>query len=286
MNLERQTYIDVDYPLADVPTGFAPDFFQPKYDGIWAHVSWDGVADEATITSRTGKLKGTILVPNSVKRLGRFDIVAEYLVSQQRAVNSPDYGKLRCFDLVRLGDNMIEQVSEFNLASSSYKNRYATLKNLLETDVKVHDKWLLTPCYHMQHLPAVWQKHVESKALEGVVYRRWDQTYNQPLHRSKLEVMVDMIIVGMVEGQGKYAGSLGALQLRYYDDDDLVVEASGMDDLTRHRMWAYRDSYLHKVAELSCKGVFDSGSLRHPQFVRLRDDKLPSECTKPKTSKS
>ena len=57
-----------------------------------------------------------------------------------------------------------------------------------------------------------------------------------------------------------------------------VGECSGFDDELREELSHY--SYIGKVIEVKCNEVFkDTGKLRHPRFLRFRDDKDPLECT-------
>ncbi len=57
-----------------------------------------------------------------------------------------------------------------------------------------------------------------------------------------------------------------------------VGECSGFDDELRAELSHY--DYTGKVIEVKCNEIFkDTGKLRHPRFLRFRDDKDPDECT-------
>ena len=57
-----------------------------------------------------------------------------------------------------------------------------------------------------------------------------------------------------------------------------------MSDAIRLDVSEDRGAYLGKVIEVRYQYIGDKGRLRHPNFVRWRDDKPPDECTLSKDS--
>lgn len=59
-----------------------------------------------------------------------------------------------------------------------------------------------------------------------------------------------------------------------------VGECSGFDEETREMFSDDPKSWVGKVIEIKANEIFkDTGKLRHPRYLRLRDDKSPLECT-------
>lgn len=94
----------------------------------------------------------------------------------------------------------------------------------------------------------------------------------------KAEETVDCVVTGLVPGKGKYEGMCGSLKVSVYRGSEMVVVAnvSGMDDADRAAI-THRD--IGRVVEVAYQYVGAKGKLRHPRFVRWRDDKPAKECT-------
>lgn len=80
-----------------------------------------------------------------------------------------------------------------------------------------------------------------------------------------------------------YYGWKNGLRLSAFNKDGECINvgrvASGLSDANRKEMTLNPEKYLGKVVEVSCMSVNKKDkTLRHPVFIRVRDDKNPSEC--------
>lgn len=87
----------------------------------------------------------------------------------------------------------------------------------------------------------------------------------------------DLVVIGFKEGKGKYLGTLGALELGLSDGSH-VCNCSGMDDETRDLISENEEDWLGAVVEVAYQRRDSGGGLRHPRFIRRREDKGASEC--------
>lgn len=113
-------------------------------------------------------------------------------------------------------------------------------------------------------------KGLEGYVLKSMNYLGWCKV--------KAEETVDCVCTGVEPGKGKYEGLVGSLEGSVYNGDELVVVAnvSGMTDDERKAM---SQSDAGRVFEVAYQYVGAKGKLRHPRFVRWRDDKPAKECT-------
>jgi DNA ligase-1 len=97
-------------------------------------------------------------------------------------------------------------------------------------------------------------------------------------------INVDLTLVGVYEGTGKYVGTTGGLYLEGYDENKNFIKTacgSGLDDKTRKMIWKNKDSLLGKTVMLETQELTKAQnfeetqtySLRFPVFIKFRDDK-------------
>ena len=59
----------------------------------------------------------------------------------------------------------------------------------------------------------------------------------------------------------------------------VVGECSGMNEETREYMTEHQEELIHTVIEVGANEILKTGKLRHPRFIRFRNDKEASRCT-------
>jgi ATP-dependent DNA ligase len=117
---------------------------------------------------------------------------------------------------------------------------------------------------------------------EGVMLKNPDSYYHldsrptQTWYKVKKFTTTDAVVVSYDEGEGKYAGQIGAIVFML--EDGRVGRCSGMDDATRRDISDNRRDFLGAWMEIRYFGGVgrDKEGLRHPQFVRFRSDKETS----------
>ena len=114
---------------------------------------------------------------------------------------------------------------------------------------------------------------------EGLILKAYDSPYkantrNYELMKIKCELTLDLLVVGIVAGMGKYANTLGALEVK--DKDGNLHKVSGMSDNQRDIWWANPSQIIGQVVEV--KAMKKEGAyIREPRFKAVRHDKLPTQ---------
>lgn len=150
-------------------------------------------------------------------------------------------------------------------------------------------------------------RQIEALGLEGVMAKRADSPYVGGRSAAWLKIRVehtaDLVVVGYTLPEGTRP-HLGALQLAAMGTDGLVYVGrvgSGFTDEMLRELRGRLDRLGPRatapvvaetergpgivwvepalVVEVRFKHVTDDGMLRHPVFLRVRDDKTPADCT-------
>lgn len=124
-------------------------------------------------------------------------------------------------------------------------------------------------------------QEVLAQGLEGTVLKHPDMVWKDGTSKHqvkfKIEVDIDLLCTGMIEGTGKYKGMLGALQLESGCGKVRVDCGTGFTDAQRKNLW--ENGYpVGKIVEIKANDLLDKVgsdtlSLFLPVFKSVRIDK-------------
>jgi len=119
--------------------------------------------------------------------------------------------------------------------------------------------------------------------FEGLVLKLTNSKYTNDRSNFWIKVKpsksLDCKIVNLPhDGKGEFAGLVGAVEFELPDGQ--VGRASGMTRAVREEMTNAPERYLGRIAEIEYQYMTKDGRLRHPRFIRLRDDLEPEPMLK------
>lgn len=160
--------------------------------------------------------------------------------------------------------------------SHDYQRRRIALKNIFEgkelSNIKHH------PCYKVNSHDEIMHiyNNARNRGLEGVIVKPLNGKYVRKRSYDWLKVKdqqtVDVKIVDMERGTGKFENTMGAIVV---DVDGVFVNVGGgFSDALRDEIWNnYNRDWEGRLVEIEFHEKTPDGSLRHPRFIRVRDDK-------------
>lgn len=130
------------------------------------------------------------------------------------------------------------------------------------------------PVHDLQEIKDSYEKY-RTMGYEGLMvksyYHKYRGTRSYDWMKMKPVVTVDALCTGMYEGEGKYAGQMGGVTIRY--EGKSVRVGSGFTDKQRRIFYGDPDLIVGRTIEVYFMERTASGSLRHPRFIRIRSDK-------------
>ena len=258
----RVKYIDLE-PGTDPPAGF--DVVELKFDGHWAEARFDGHG-VCEIYTRTGTLRKRCEVD---RRLPRMTLIGEYMHGTPWSTRHERSGLFHVFDVVP------KWWQRPTLAKRSQQ-----IRHIFES--KPMPNWF-TWCaqFVVDVANTLWTAYVTDGDFEGLVFKRSDGLFGEPHARMKRVETADFVCTGFNAGSGQWVDRFCSVRGGLYTHGDLntVCNVGGLSDAQRADVTAHPLKFIGRVFEAEGKGRFESGALRHPSFLRWRDDKRPTECT-------
>lgn len=258
------------------------DLIEIKHDGIWgqAHVQPDKQVID--IYSRTGKLKKSIDAKEAGIEIddeaGDFILHGEYMHGSNWGIRNGVDGKFFAFD-IDWGGHQDGPTKNFplwtrrNLLYEFVNHRMTQSKDRIFNLVRQE---------HISTLPQLW-KEIKEGGYEGVVLKSSWAAFGKGWARVKRKFEIDYVVIGFKESNAaKYKGRMvKSIEAGLYVDGVLkrVCSISGINEEQRAAFYQRPEDFIGRVFTASGKGVFSSGSVRHPNFERWHQDKLPHECT-------
>lgn len=152
---------------------------------------------------------------------------------------------------------------------------------IIKGQLAIPRAWKLT----QEKFDIMWQDIVEDNQGEGVMIKDLTATnYAKSWMKVKKDFTIDAFVVGVENGKGKYKGQIGSLLLAVYNDTGNIIEigkCSGMTDAERRLFtdMAFAQTLKSTVVEVKANEVTKNLKLRHPAFMRVRDDKPAADCS-------
>lgn len=244
---------------------FLPCWVDVKIDGIRADY------DSGFFFSRSGKL------------LHGYDHVAKEI--QKLGINYPLTGEFRdaskSFEkssgMSRRSKNTAGKQEKFYIIDAVLPGvpanaRYAKLDFIPTGEYIEPIKKLLV---HSKDHIGVLYEWARNNKYEGIMVKRYGHLYvagrSYDWMKLKPEHAVDLEVLKLLPGTGKYTGSLGKVVVEY--NTRIVKVTPAIKDDLRQYYWDNPNELLGKTIEVLFQEETSKGSLRHPRFKVVRKDK-------------
>jgi DNA ligase-1 len=170
----------------------------------------------------------------------------------------------------------LEDFKAADLIDVPFSDRRDTLRQFLKRFDK-EAPFKLLPSYIVNSVEEIhfYNAKFRGKKLEGTIVKDRAAPYKKSRSHGWLKIKaqesVDVRVTGVFEGTGKYKGHLGGLVVDV--DGKEVRVGGGFSDGQRVDFWNDQGSVVGRLIEVEYHEKTPDGSLRHPRFVKFRDDK-------------
>ncbi len=266
--MDRPTFRELRYKKdRDIPEQY--DRVQLKMDGMWgcmiiAHGQWD-------IYSRTGKVKASGHLKGEDYDTSETILLGEYIKNSHWGHKMDIDGNFYAFDCLKY--------QGLDLTNETLRYRVNILQNILAYDT-------FSFVYELQHYPVedwenLWELYVVEKGYEGLVFKDSESKYSDKNAWARMKgiVEIDYICTGFrpADEGTKYEGLVGSV-IGTLTDKEVFVTCGGLTEDMRDAFTKYPERYIGQVFTAKGNNWYPSGAIRHPMFVRWRDDKEVDEC--------
>jgi len=255
-----------------------PHFKKLKIEGGTWNTTLHGTVLDGEVVSRSLALDGEGGVG------GILNSKPEKAIETQK-----EFGKLRY---------MIFGIKRFcgkDVSNEPLRKRRKLIKRVLESlyefnSYKIRKYIRLTP----QAKADTWKQSVRlykkalRNGLEGVMIKDMEQIDGKGVYKWKVYRDTCVIVTGFVPGTNKYKELIGSLKVSVIDKKNQlkeIGECSGMTDKQRREWTKKWKKFNGTIIEVRAQRLGAKGRLRHPRFIRIRDDYPRSKCTLEKIEK-
>ena len=245
------------------------DTVQLKMDGIWGcmkigHGQWG-------IYSRTGKLKADgVLEDDTLHGV----LLGEFMFGSHWGHKMGKNRNFYIFDCVEMNSVDVTDMtlsSRLTFAGEMFHRLKGELDFIRKLDVYETHEW-----------KRLWEEYIQEYGYEGLVFKDSSSKYNDKNAWARMKAVVEMdyICSGFREADKgtKYEGMVGSI-LGTLIDKDVYVTVGGITEEQREMFTKMPEMYVGQVFTAKGNNWYPSGAIRHPQFIRWRNDKEPEECS-------
>lgn len=229
---------------------------EPKFDGIWCQMQTDDRGCVTLLSRRKDEklipvFQTIRLAPNSIF-IGELGYGSQHMKKVFGGENV-----IVLFDIIK------HQNEYFN--SLPYLSRRGKLIQHLPNHPNIN----LVASYSQGFVNLYGEEH------EGIILKRMDEDYTIGKQADWIKVKKvyseDCRIIGVtISDAATIKGMASSITV---DFRGVKVDVGNMTLAWRNKFAIDPSSYIGKIAEIQHWGKFDTGGLRHPSFLRIRDDK-------------
>ena len=255
-----------------------------KMDGWYGYIDLDGTGS-AWITSRAGRAIPSLVDLSKQLRAAIPTAFSGRLIFEITIPSIPDFSTLngvlnrskapcQAAGVVLKCHDLICDKNE------CFTDRYDRLINLVNNTslnalelAKIHG-------YGSHTDVQAFAEKVWERGGEGAIGKQLNAPYHAgkrdaTLIKVKEDVDADLLVIGVLGGQGKYQGTLGTLVCR--DKAGNKHRVSGMTDAQRDTWWNNIEDIVGKVIEIKAMKKLPDGQYREPRFKAVRFDKTVAD---------
>lgn len=206
------------------------------------------------------------------------------IVNAQRDLSQKYKLQFIIFDIIPLKEFAFEQ------PTARYKERLQLLKEVKRIISSLClSSLVVVPIFYEGTDVSMIEEFADKAAradMEGIMINlnsKYQYKRTGELLKYKKFNTIDLRVIGVTEGTGKYEGTLGALVCRY--KDNFVCVGSGFTDAQRHNIWANAENVIDSIVEVKYKDITSDcstgkESLQFPVFLGFRSkiDKITEDA--------